>query len=352
MPRTILGSLVGALAVTALAAPLADAAGKPANVTVRVEGPRGSLAYANLRTTTKPVVKDGVQANACTGTSAAGALEQATGGNWTASYFRGLGYAVDAIEGIRGGSPSEYWTLWVNGRSSTTGLCGTELQNGDELLLYVCRSGPDFSCANRPLGLIVPRRRGATPTVQVVTYGDDGRAAPAAGATVSGGARAVRTDARGRAKVALKGSQSTLVATRAGDVAAAPVFCSANACGDRDRTPPSLTLKGIRDGQAFSAASAPRALRGTAVDPAGAIVELRLARRAGSSCTAFDGRREAFLRCPRRGAPWFQASDRRNWSYLLPAKLAPGRYTLGALASDPNGNARRLTVRFTVEAAR
>lgn len=351
MPRTILGSLVGALAVTALAAPAVQAAA-PANVTVRVEGPSGSLAYANLRTTTTPVVKDGDRSHACTGTSAAGALEQATDGRWGASYFRGLGYSVDSVDGVRGSSPSEYWTLWVNDRSSTTGLCGTELQNGDDVLVYLCRSGADFSCTNRPLGIVVPKRRSAAPTVQVVTFSDDGRAAPAAGATVSGGTGPVRTNAQGRAKVTLKGAQSQLVATRAGDVPSAPVFCSANACGSSDTTPPALTVKNVRDGQVFTAAGAPRALRGTAADPSGAIVELRLTRRDGSSCTAFDGRREAFFRCPAKGAPWFQASDRRTWSYLLPQKLAPGRYTLGALASDPTGNTRKLTVRFTVRAAR
>lgn len=352
MPRTILGSLVGALAVTALAAPLAHAAAKPANVTVRVEGPRGSLVLANLRTTTTPVVKDGDRSHACAGTSAAGALEQATDGRWDASYFRGLGYAVDSINGLRGGSPSEYWTLWLNDRSSMTGLCDTELQNGDELLVFLCRSGADYSCANRPLGLVVPTKKSKTPTVQVVTFKDDGSSAPAAGATVTGGTRVVRTDAQGRAKVTLGSAQSTLVATRPGDVGSAPVYCSANACGSRDTTAPAVAVKGIRDGQSFAAAKAPRALRGTAADPAGAIVELRLTRSDNGTCTAFDFRREAFSRCPKTGAPWFQASDRRNWSYLLPERLAPGRYSLGVLATDPNGNSGKQTVRFTVKAAR
>lgn len=348
MPRTILGSLAGALAVTALAAPVAHGAGKPADVTVRVEGPSGSLVLANVRTTKRAVVKDGDKAHACTGTSAAGALELATNGRWGASYFRGLGYSVDSVQGIRGGSMSEYWTLWVNGASSMTGLCGTELESGDDVLVYLCRSGPDFSCENRPLGLVVPKRKSATPTVQVVAFKDDGRTEPAAGATVSGGVKTVRTDAQGRAKVTLKGAQSRLVATRAGDVASAPVHCSANACGSRDTTAPALTLKGIRDGQVFAAAKAPRALRGTAIDPEGAIVELRLTRRDGGACTAYDFRREAFARCPKKGAAWHQVADRRNWSYLLPARLAPGRYTLGALATDPAGNSAKRTVRFTV----
>lgn len=351
MSRTILGSLVGALAVIALGAPLAHAAGSPAKVTVRVEGPSRTLVYAPLTTTRTPVVKDGDRAHACSGTSAAGALEQATGGAWDATYYRGLGYAVSTIDGVRPAAASDYWTLWVNGRSSSTGLCDTELQNGDELLLFVCRSGADdFACANAPLGLIAPRGKSARPTLKVVTYAADGSTRPAPGATVTGGASAVRADAAGNAKVTLRAGQSRLRATRDGDVPSAPLFCAADACGSRDRTPPVVSIAQIRDGQVFSAATAPRTLRGTALGLDGGIVELRLTRRYGGKCWAFAGRIDDFVRCPRTGAAWFQAADRERWSYLLPAKLPTGRYTLGALASDASGNVARRFVRFTVAA--
>ncbi|MDW5598307.1 hypothetical protein VSS74_28370 [Conexibacter stalactiti] len=349
MSRTILGSLIGALAVTALAAPLADAAGRPADVTVRVEGPRGTLVDTPVTTTTAAVVKDGDRAHACSGTSAAGALEQATEGEWTASYFRGLGYAVDAIDGVRPASANDYWTLWVNDRSSLTGLCDTELQDGDELLLFVCTSGPDFNCTNAPLGLVAPRTRNARPTVQVISFGPDGRTTPAAGATVSGGAAPVRADAQGNARVTLKRGESTLRATRTGSTPSARLFCADGRCGSSDRTPPLLSVRGISDGQTFAPARAPRALRGVARGLDGGIVELRLARRHDGRCTAYVGRIEDFVRCPRRGAPWFQAADRERWSYLLPARLAPGRYTLGVIAADGAGNsAKPLVVRFTV----
>jgi hypothetical protein len=351
MSRTILGSLVGALAVTALAAPLAHAAGRPANVTVRVEGASSALSYAPVTTTAQPVVKDGYSSHACSGTSAAGALELATDGGWKASYARGLGYYVSAIDGVRPASAADYWSLWVNRRSSSTGLCDTELQSGDEVLLFVCRSGPDYNCTNAPLGLIAPRTRGVRQSLRVVTYAPDGSTTPARGATVTGATRPVRTDAQGRATVTLSGEESRLRATRAGDVPSAPVFCAANACGSRDRTPPRVAVANVRERQVFSAAKAPRVLRGTALGLGGGIVELRLARRHRGTCTAFVGRIDDFVRCPRPGAPWFQAADRARWSYLLPRRLGPGRYTLGVLASDDSGNIAKRTVRFTVSAA-
>lgn len=349
MPRSILGPVAGALAITALAAPLAQAAGKPADVTVRVEGPSATLAAAQVRTLARPVVKDGE--HGCSGTSAAGALELATKGRWTAAYNASFGYFLTGVGGVTP-SGSDYWTVWVNGRSSMTGLCDTELQDGDEVLLFVCTPTPDFSgCANRPLALIAPKRKSTAPTVQVVAYGADGRPTPVAGATVTGGAKAVKTDAKGRAKVTLTAGQSDLRATRPGDVPSATLHCAAGRCGSSDVTAPAVTVKGIAAGQRFAAAKAPRALRGTAVDPAGASVELKLVRRFRGACTVLDGRSERFVRCKKKATP-VDAGDRRSWSYLLPSRLAAGSYALTVRATDGNGNSGRATVRFTVEAAR
>jgi hypothetical protein len=356
MSRTILGSVVGALAVTALAVPIAHAA-RPAKVNVRVVGPRGPLAGAIVTTTTRRVTKDGT--HSCSGTSAAGALDQVTDGRWTGTWYDGMGYALDSVEGVRATLP-DYWTLWVNERASMTGLCDTELQPGDDVLQFVCTDAkpPTYACANRPLGVIAPKRaKGTRLTVRSVAFNDDGTTVPAPGTTISGGVTSVKTNARGTATVRLFGEgQTALVATRAGDVDSAPALCTvtstATRCGGDDGTAPTLKLAGIRDGQVFTAAKAPRVLHGVARDPSGVMVELKLARRANGSCAAFVGRLDAFVRCPRGGARWFMASDRERWSYLLPKKLAPGRYTLGVLASDANENVRRLTVHFRVKAAR
>jgi hypothetical protein len=241
-----------------------------------------------------------------------------------------------------------------------TGLCGTELQDGDDVLAFVCAdSDPTtFACGNRPLGVVAPRSaRGRTVTVRTVAFNDDGTSVPAPGATVAGGVRAVRSNARGVARVQLfPEGQTALVANRAGDVESAAALCAVSRqgarCGSQDSAAPLLKVTNIRGGQVFAAARAPRVLRGIARDPAGAMVELRLTRRYEGRCSAYVGSRETFVPCPRKGAPWFMASDREKWSYLLPAKLAPGTYTLGVLASDANDNTSRLTLRFSVRAAR
>src|SRR5258708_1275208 len=75
-------------------------AAAPASATVRVEGSEHTLlAPTAITTTTAAVEKDGNAADTCTGTSAAGALEAATSGNWGGAYFSGLGYSVETILG-------------------------------------------------------------------------------------------------------------------------------------------------------------------------------------------------------------------------------------------------------------
>ena len=38
------------------------------------------------------------------------------------------------------------------------------------------------------------------------------------------------------------------------------------------------------------------------------------------------------------GGPYFAIGDKADWSYLLPAALAQGRYVLDAIAIDGAGN--------------
>jgi Bacterial Ig-like domain len=356
MHRRTISVVAGALVAASLLAPVAQAA-EPAEVTVRVEAPARTLVSTTLTTTTAKVVKDGNPAHACPGTSAAGALDQATGGDWSGTWFDGLGYAVDAIGGVSAPADfSSYWTLWVNGRSSTTGICGTELETGDEVLEFLCTTTADFSsCENLPLALRVVNVRGGQAAVKVVLLKGDGTSTPVAGATVSGGVQPVTTLAGGSARVALRSGASTLRATHAGDVPSARLHCEHGAhggrCGSRDRTAPTLKLKGVASGLTFAAADAPRVLRGVARDAGGlADVSLRLTRRAGGDCTAFDGERGRFVACNGRRAPRVEVGDRTRWSYLLPARLATGGYRLVVVATDKAGNRTRVAVRFEVEA--
>jgi hypothetical protein len=374
MRRRLLGLAAVGLAIAAPAAP-ALAAG-PADVTVRVEGDADTLVPRTaLSTTTAPVIKDGT--NACSGTSAAGALEQATAGDWSGPWFTGLGYSVDVVRGEAhpfGGDP-EFWGFFVNDVLAANGLCQTELQAGDDVLFAPI---PEDGSPAHVLGLAgVPAtvRPGQPFTVTVNRVASDFSGAvtrePVAGATVGG----ATTGADGTAELTLSmPGPAGLRAAHAGDIrsatesvcvtdgadgacgtgaaSAAPCATSGDDgnCGTTDRRAPRGKIVSIRDGQRFAAGRGPRVLRGIVTpDPSGiADVRLRLTRNDGGRCATFDGHRERLVtlrRCGAKRGRWFSAGDREQWSYLLPARLARGRYVLDLQARDRAGNVDTLLQR-------
>ena len=347
----------------------------PADVTVRVEGATATLVPRTaVRTDTIAINKDGNPAHTCSGTSAAGALQKATSGDWNGPWFDGLGYSVQQIKGEAHVFPApEYFSLWINFRAASEGVCGTtsELQQGDEVLFFVdrCVSDPvTFLCTNPPvlpLGLSAPRSvtPGAPFTVTVVEYAPDGKASPVEGAVVQGGDAPATTNAAGTATITVStGGAFGLRATKAnrapsatesacastgadgfcGTAAQAPVTCDTNGrdgrCGSRDREAPAAALTGIRDGQRFARGKGPRRITAQiAPDPSGLqVVKLRLTRRVGPRCSYLSGRSERFRRAPcgSNRAPWFAVGDRQQVDYLLPQALARGRYVLDVNAID------------------
>ena len=61
-------------------------------------------------------------------------------------------------------------------------------------------------------------------------------------------------------------------------------------------------------------------------------------RKRGDRCWTFDGASERFERHRCGGRDSFRIGDRADWSYLLPARLRRGRYTIRATAIDKAGN--------------
>ncbi|HEV2774009.1 MAG TPA: hypothetical protein VGV90_00310 [Solirubrobacteraceae bacterium] len=351
----------------------------PADVNVRVEGATTTLVPRTaVRTDTAAINKDGDPAHTCSGTGAAGALEKATGGDWSGPWFDGLGYSVQQIKGEAHVFPApEYFSLWINHRAASEGVCGTtnELQQGDDVLFFVdrCVSDPvTFLCTNPPvlpLGLSAPRSvtPGAPFTVTVVEYAPDGTSSPTEGAVVQGGDTPATTDAAGVATITVTtGGSFSLRATKANrapsatesacasngadgycgaaaPVAAAPaIACDTNGrdgrCGSSDREAPVAALTGMRDQQRFARGKGPRRITATVTpDPSGLqVVKLRLTRRVGRRCTYFSGKSERFRRAPCgvNRAPWFAVGDRQEVDYLLPQKLPRGRYVLDVNAVD------------------
>jgi hypothetical protein len=358
--RSRAGLAAGVVAATLCAAPAQAAA--PATVTFRAEGRQSTFVPKTVvTTTTTPVNKDGT--HSCTGTSAAGALERATAGDWGGTWFDGFGYGVDRIRAESSDPDSTYWALWINYRYSQTGACGTELAPGNDVLFAIdCFAG----CNPRgPLRLSrVPRlaRPGSTADVLVEAFDISGPQGPAAGATVRAGGRDYTTGADGIAHVTFSGQGPVNVrATQADHVPSATEQACVTtgtdgACGSvlgspPDTTAPLAAIDGIRNGQRFSRRRAPRELHGTvSADPSGLwAVKIRLTRRLGQRCWYFSGTRERFLKrtCGKRYA--FKVSDQPTWSYLLPARLPRGRYVLDTYAIDNAFNrGAKQTVRFRV----
>jgi hypothetical protein len=377
MPTRLITGLLATGCLLVGAAP-AGAAGAPAAVSVRVEGAGDTLVPRTaLTTTTMPVVKDNNPSHSCTGTSVAGALEQATAGDWSGSWDPSYKYSVQAIKSeTHAFGSGNYWGLFVNDTPSSTGICDTELQAGDEVLFAplpesgatvgVLRLKGVPATAAPGSAIAVTVTRTAT-TYDPTTYAPTTTAGPGAGVTVSGGGATATTGPDGTARIVLSQTgPATLRAAKSGDIrsasepvcvttgddgqcgttvppaAAAP--CATDGrdgrCGTRDLEAPLATIDGIADRQVFVNGHGPRTLRGGAgvpADPSGLLmVKLRLTRDDHGRCAYFSGRKERFLpsRCGATHGFWFRIGDRADWSYLLPSRLPRGRYVLDVNAID------------------
>ena len=362
--------LIVVAALGALAPAAAFAAG-PAGVTVRVEGTSDTLlARTPVQTTTTPVVKDGNPAHSCSGTSVAGALELATSGNWSGTWFDNFGYSVDVIlgESHQFGS-GHFWSEFLNGVPGL-GACADELSQGDEVLFA---PEPESGSGENPMYLAVPptAQKGAPFNVTVTEKQPDGTTDPVQGASVGG----ATTDANGIAAVTVgatgpaglrathagnirtatetvcvhDGDDGTCGTTKPGDTPPPPAPCihdgDDGTCGTPDHKATYGFIKSIREHQHFRHRHGPRELQGTSdPDPSGLKdVQLRLTVRAhGNRCATFSSARLRFVhmkRCGARRGKWFSIGSKADWTYLLPKALGRGRYVLDLKTIDGAGNA-------------
>ena len=353
MKKLLCGVAAGVALIAAAPGALA------ADVVVRVEG-TGDTLVPRSAVTTQPgsFTKDGDPAHRCSATSAGGALESATAGDWAGRWASFGDYEVQTIKGERhasdaGDAAGTYWSFWLNYRWSGSGACSTPLQAGDDVLFFPSCFGT--GCAREPTPLritSIPQssQPGQAFEVRVIQYAVSFDAdfnattteAAASGATVTADGRAFTADANGVARVTVDGrSLAAVRASKPGHVRTATervcVDCGAAAAPPpaRDTAAP-VTTVALRDGAVFSRRRAPRLLRGSvSADPSGLhSVKLRLTRRVGRRCSYFSGRRERFvaMRCGR--GSFLRIGDRADWSYLLPRRLGRGRYVLEAKAVD------------------
>src|SRR5215208_5857076 len=312
MHRRLLVACALALAVFACAAPGAFA-GTPANVTVRIEGQDHTLLpTTGVTTSTAPVPGSGAS-----GTSAAGAIELATGGNWDRQCF-----TQQLMGETHNFSHNDYWAFWINNHfSSDKGICDYELGEGDQVLMLVDVADQNFNPTVTPLALRdVPAHAdaGVPFTVTVVHYTFDGTASPVADATVSGGGISATSGPDGKA---------TLTVPAAGTVS-----LKADRSGYARSASSAVCVSNGSDGTCGPVAGAPGSASGGAVGSGPlAAVKLRLVRRARGNCAYFSGRDARWHRTRRCGRGYFfRAGDSPDFSYLLPERLGRGRYTLDA----------------------
>lgn len=368
-------------------APRPAAAAGPATVTVRVVGASGQslLPLTQVTTTTTPVVKEehGKPEGSCTGTSAAGALELATKGNWGGEWNASFGYGVETIEGVSYPfTQPDFWDFWLDNKSSEIGVCGAELNQGDSVLFFVeCFSKTAGVCPSTPpnvLAIEAPAtvEVGKPVTVTVLSYPNPGgEPKPMAGAHVGGWSSSTVTDSMGHATLVFPGDATyTLRATGASGESEIPgeAFVCAHegndgTCGTTAPThhteqpspstpgprivtnsPPVLqaTIVGVRNGHVYTRRSAPRLLRGVVVLPAGTLlrsVRISLKRRYHGHCFGFNGAKVRFvrLRCG-KPASFFSVGTQASFSYLLPARLPRGLYTYDIEAVDAAGHTTKL----------
>jgi len=85
------------------------------------------------------ITKGGTPRGKCSARTAAGALDAATHGNWTGKYYASVpGIFVTSILGVKP-TGSDYWGVFVNNRSSNSGICDIELHAGERLLFKITK---------------------------------------------------------------------------------------------------------------------------------------------------------------------------------------------------------------------
>jgi hypothetical protein len=353
MHRILSTSVVVVLVSLALVAPAgASGAGSPV-VFVRIEGAGSTLLPQTLIQTTSA---SSLRRQSCSGSSAAGALNLATRGQWTGKWFSSFkDFEVASILGETPAGADDFWTLWINGRSSMTGACSTPLHTGDHELWFDCVSSSSGTCANNPLALSAPStaHAGRPLTVTVTQLDGAGNSKPFAGAAINGGGVVAVSGPGGRATfIPRAAGVLRLHAVKSGATPSDTEFVCvyprrASQCGSVGNNGPRTHVLGIREHQVFIA-HGPRLLHGTAgPDPTGITdVRLSLFRHAPNSrCSYYDGSTGTWQRRGCRAATpaaSFSVGASTSWSYLLPQPLPLGSYRLNVIASDSGGRHTKL----------
>jgi hypothetical protein len=376
----------------------ATAQATPVTVNLRVEGSSSTIFEGPVTTDGKTITK-GPNTVVCDGTISPGnpgpgptvtsALDDgsiAGGFTWDASFSNfSNDFFVSNVAG-EAQTATRSWGLALNYRPLDVGGCQQQVSAGDEVLVAFDFFGGPPDYAEKPLLRL--RGPGKATTGQPVSFSVDEfklvapfpaprefQRGPAAGAVVGD----AQTDQGGTATLSFNSSGlKRLKAERAGSIRSNGLLLCVSETGTddcgvpparlgstgghgdvRDSTAPVARISGPRHGRKYR--RGPRLLRGTVgADPSG-VREVKLALRRhvrGRPCQWWSGRRERFVGTHCRKVFFFSIGDDRDWSYLLPRPLPPGRYVLDVKAFDGRRNrderfvSGRNRVVFTVAARR
>jgi hypothetical protein len=352
--RSPAGLAAGLLSAALLHA--TPAAAEPVTVDLRIEGATHTLFEGPVTTDVRPFrFTDDATGHRCDGTAATGGASPEPVPTRGAVMAQAAEFAPFAIEGtwhpqfgatftsIDGESvafdpvTNRFLAEYENGTFASLGACADGVQAGDDVLFAYADGSETLLSLSGP-AKVDP---GDTATLRVT---DAASGAPVAGATIGG----AKTGADGTARVGPLASKPHLdfKAIKPGAIRSnrARICVTDGDCQVHDSSAPLAQIKGIRDGSTIARRKAPRIVRGTVgPDPAGLrAVRLSLQRKVAGRCWAYSVNRERFLRRRCGGHPAFRIGDDASWSYLLPRRLAAGRYDLRVIAVDEAGNRDRV----------
>jgi hypothetical protein len=357
----------------------AAATGNPATVTVRIQGLGGEtlLQQTQVTTNTTPIAIEG---GTCEGTSAGGAIYQATGGNWKIKN-QSEGVELQGLEGLdlpefNSKEPSGiYWAFWLEGKYAEQGICSQSIASGQHIVLFPqCYAiGPMCQNATGPNNFLTAVPAGAIANVgeQVqVTLGalSTETALPEssfpAGDLLTDGAQTFAPAANGVANASFSAPGLYMLQAHAPDSVASDPFtiCVHNGndgtCGTTVQGP--LVAKsmplivpasdvakvgGVESGHRYSRHKGPRVLSGLIQVPTGQTlheVRISLLRSKGKKCVAFNGSKAMFVRARCGKKRFFSIGSSESFSYLLPAALPAGRYVYDVEAVNDAGQVTKL----------
>ena len=132
---------LAAAQIATAATPRASSAAAGPKVSVAIVGKSKTLLAAKtVQTKTGWITRGGAPSGKCSATSAQGALNVATRGNWQGKWYASYHeYYITRILADTETSKKYYWGLYVNGKSSSKGACDVKLKTGDKVVFKVTK---------------------------------------------------------------------------------------------------------------------------------------------------------------------------------------------------------------------